>query len=277
MYLIIVLPLAAIWCGCLSESVAHGFHWLIDPEDHREFDPHKSRRDLDMIASLIKQDRKEEAIQLCQRLRESGEVSVQALEIVFEQLGVKRDNVQNPKPLAEADHLRARGKLSEAESMLNSLLLENPSNVDAALMLMRLYAEDMRCSDKAYEVLRSLEKQPHIPSAHIEFARRSIDGWTNPRPKEAVVEVQPESIDELVARRYFGTAIEMLEQKIKEQPQDFDSWLKLAGTHGQHCGNWGRAEKIIQQIEENSAFSPGQIQLARTKLKEWREAGARHN
>ena len=272
-YLVFALPLALIWCGCLSELVSHGFHWLIDPEDHRDFDLHKNRRDLDMIASLIKNDRKDEAIQLCQMLKESGEVSVLTLETLLEHLGVKPDSAQTPKPLAEAYRLRSQGKLIEAEAMLNSLLAEDPANVAAALMLIRLYAEDMRRSDKAHEVLRSLEKQPHFPSAHIEFARRSIDEWTTPRPKAVAVEVQPESIDELVAHGYFGTAIEILEEKIKEQPQNFDLWLKLAGTHGQHCGNFKRAEKIIQQIEANSAFSPEQIQLARTNLKEWREAG----
>jgi len=272
LYLFILLSLVALWCGCLGEMVAHGFHWLVDPGDHREFDPHKSRRDLDAIASLIRQGRKEEAIQLCQSLKESGEVSVVTMETMLEKLGAKPDQVQKSRPLAEAYRLRAQGKSSEAESMLHSLLLENPSNVDAALMLMRLYAEDMHRSDKAYEVLRSFEQQSHITSGHVEFARRSIDGWANPRPKEAAVEVQPESVDELIAHRYFGTAIEVLEQKIKAQPQDFDSWLKLAGTHCQHCGNWRRAEKIVQQIEANPAFRPEQIQLAKTRLKEWREA-----
>jgi len=272
-YLMFMLPLAIIWCGCISELVAHGFHWLFDPEDHREFDPHRSRRDLDTIASLIKDGRKEEAIQLCQRLKESREVSVQALETILEHLGVKPDRVKKPRPLAEADHLRSQGKLNEAEVLLNSLLMKNPSNVDAALMLMRLYAQDMRRSDKASEVLRSLEQQPNIARAHNEFARRSIDEWTNPRPKEVVVEVQPESIDGLVAHGYFGTAIEILEQKTKDEPQNFNLWLKLAEVHGQHCGNVKRAEKIVRQIEANSAFSPEQIQLARTKLKEWREAG----
>jgi len=271
-YLMFVLPLALIWCGCLSELVSHGFHWLIDPEDHREFDPHKNRRDLDMIASLVKNGRKEEAIQLCQMLKESGNVSVQTWETILEHLGVKPDSVKTPKPLTEAYHLRAQGKLDQVESILNSLLAENPANVDAALLLTRLYAEDMRRSDKAYEVLRSLEKQPHIPSAHIEFARRSIDEWSHPKAKQVVVEAQPESLDELLAKGYFGTAIEILERKIEEQPADFDSWLKLAETHGQHCGNINRAEKIIRQIEINSAFSPEQIQLARTKLAEWREA-----
>ena len=276
MYLFIMLPLVAIWCGCLSEMVAHGFHWLIDPGDHREFDPHAGRRDLDTIASLIRQGRKEEAIGLCQRLKESGGVSVLALDTMLERLGVKPDNVKKTRPLAEADRLRSQGKLHEAESLLQSLLVENPSNVDAALLLMRLYAQDLRRGDKASEVLRALERQPHVPAAPIEFARRSINEWSNPTPMKSVVKVQPESIDELVAHRYFGTAIELLEQKIKEQPQDFDLWLKLAETHGQHCGNVKRAKKIIQQIEANAAFRPEQIQLARTRLDEWREAGSLH-
>ena len=142
LYLFVLLPLVALWCGCLGEMVAHGFHWLVDPGDHREFDPHKSRRDLDAMASLIQQGRKEQAIQLCQSLKESGEVSVATMETMLERLGVKPDQVQKPRPLAEAYRLRAQGKSSEAESMLHSLLLENPSNVDAALMLMRLYAEE---------------------------------------------------------------------------------------------------------------------------------------
>ena len=125
-------------------------------------------------------------------------------------------------------------------------------------------------------MLRALEKQPLVPAAPIEFARRSINEWSSPTPKKEAVEVQPESIDELVAHRYFGTAIEMLEQKIKEQPQDFNLWLKLAEVQGQHCGNVKRAEKIIQQIEANAAFRPEQIQLARTRLDEWREAGSLH-
>ena len=272
-YLIFVLPLALLWVGCLSEWCAHGFHGLIDPEDRRRFDPHKSRRDLDMLATLVQSGRKEEAIQLCQMLKESGDVSVATLDTLLEHLGVKPDDAPKSRPLTEACRLRSRGKLSEAEAMLNSLLAENPANVDAALMLIRLFAQDLRRSDKASEVLRSLEQQPTIARAHIEFVRRSIDEWSHPGAKEVVHEVQPESLEELLAKGYFGTAIDRLEQKIREQPSDFDTWLKLAETHARHCGNIKRAEKIIQQIEANPAFSPEQIQLARTRLKEWREAG----
>ena len=270
------MPLALLWVGCLGELCSHAFHGLIDPEDHREFDPLKSRRDLDMLASLVRNGRKEEAIQLCHLLKESGDVSVATLDTMLEHLGVKPDNVLKPKPLTEAYQLRSQGKLSEAEAMLNSLLVENPANVDAALMLMRLYAQDMHRSDKASEVLRSLEQQPNIARAHIEFARRSIDEWSHPKAKEAVGEAQPESLDELLAKGYFGTAIEILEQKVKEQPQDFDLWLKLAETQARHCGNIHQAEKIIQQLEANPAFSPEQIQLARARLKEWREARLLH-
>ncbi len=271
-YLIFALPLVLLWCGCLGELCSHAFHGLIDPEDRRRFDPHKSRRDLDMLASLVRNGRKEEAIQLCRMLQESGDVSVATLDTMLERLGVKPDDAPMPKPLAEAYQLRSRGKLSEAEAMLNSLLMANPANVDAALMLMRLYAQDLHRSDKASEVLRSLEQQPHIARAHIEFARRSIDEWSHPSVKQIVAEAQPESLDALLAKGYFGTAIEMLEQKAREQPSDFDSSLKLAETHARYCGNIKRAEKIIQQIEANPAFSPEQIKLAETKLKEWREA-----
>lgn len=275
-YLIFVLPLALLWVGCLGEWCAHVFHGLIDPEDRRRFDPHKSRRDLDMLATLVQSGRKEEAIQLCRMLKESGDVSVATLDTMLERLGVKPDDAPMPKPLAEAYQLRSQGKLSEAEAILNSVLMENPANVDAALMLMRLYAQDLHRSDKASEVLRSLEQQPTIARAHIEFVRRSIDEWSHPGAKEVVHEVQPESLEELLAKGYFGTAIEILEQKTREQPQDFDLWLKLAETHARHCGNIKQAEKIIRQIEANPGFSPEQIQLAGAKLKEWREARLQH-
>ncbi|HUA39852.1 MAG TPA: tetratricopeptide repeat protein [Candidatus Sulfopaludibacter sp.] len=271
-YLIFSLPLALLWVGCLGEWCSQVFHGLIDPADRRPFDPHKTRRDMDMLASLVQGGRKEEAIQLCQMLKESGEISVTTLDTLLEQLGVKPDNVPRPKPLAEASRLRSEGKWNEAEAILDSLLAENPAHAEAAFMLMRLYAQDLRRSDKASEVLRAFEQQPTVARAHIEFARRSIHEWGRPKATEVVAEAQPESLDELLARGYFGTAIEILEQKTREQPADFDLRLKLAETLARYCGNFGEAEQVIRQIEANSTFSTEQIQLARTKLKEWRTA-----
>lgn len=265
------LPLALIWCGCLSNCLAHGFGSLIDPEDKREFDPQKDVHQLDAIGELIRSGKKAEAIQLCESLKVSGEVSIATLELALEHLGVPQTGTKPIKPLTGASRLRSQGKFLEAELILNSMLLENPRDLEAAMMLVRLYAQDLRQPEKATEVLRELEKQPHISPAHIEFARRSIAEWSNQSP-EMIEMVEPpkiESVDELLAQRFFGTAIEILETKIKEQPQDFDLRLKLAEIYGLHCANLPRAEKIMQQMEMN--FSPEQIQFAKMRLAEWRE------
>jgi tetratricopeptide (TPR) repeat protein len=276
---IIIIPasLGVLWCGCIAELLARGFRKLIDPEDERAFDPAKSLRELDTIAGLIKNGRREEAIQLCEALKETGDVSILTLEMTLELLGVRQENVRKPKPLVEAYRLRLQGKFNEAEIILNSLLFENPANVDAAMMLMRLYAQDLRRSDKAVEILRSLEKQPYVSADYVGFARRSIAEWANPKREKTAVEPMPESIDELLAQKYFGTAIEMLEQKIKEQPENFDSWMKLAEAHGRHCDNLELAGKIVRQIETNPAFDKEQIQFAKMKLDEWREARLKHD
>jgi len=52
-------------------------------------------------------------------------------------------------------------------------------------------------------------------------------------------------------------------------------WLKFAEAYALHCGDRGRAEKIVRRIETNPAFTEEQILTAKTKLKEWRESKAR--
>jgi tetratricopeptide (TPR) repeat protein len=274
--LLIVALLALIWTGCITELGARFFHRLVDPEDKREFDPHQSARNMDMVASLLKGGRHEEAAQLCATLKESGDANILVLETLLARSGIQFEHDRKPKPLTEAYHLRSQGKFDEAAAVLNSLLAENPSNVDAALMLMRLYAQDLRRSDKAAEVLRALEQQPHIPSGHIDYARRSIQDWQRKKSAPEIVAL-PESVDELIACGYLGTAIDVLERKVKEQPDDFDSWLKLAEAQGLHSANIHRAEKIVQKIENNRSFSAEQIQTAKVKLKEWREAKPQQN
>jgi tetratricopeptide (TPR) repeat protein len=274
--LVIPVSIGLLWCGCISELGARGFHRLIDSDDRSEFDANQSARHLDMVASLLKNGQNEEAVQLCATLKESGDANVLVLETLLARSGIQFENDRKPKPLTEAYNLRSQGKFEEAAAVLNSMLAENPSNVDAALMLMRLYAQDLKRSDKAGEILRALEKQPHIPPGHIDYAQRSIQDWGRPKRAPEVV-VLPESVDELLACGYVGTAIEILERKIKEQPQDFDSWLKLAGAHGLHSGNIHRAEKIVQKMEAENNFSAEQIQVAKIKLKEWRDAKPQKN
>jgi tetratricopeptide (TPR) repeat protein len=265
--------LVLVWVGCITELFARSFHHLVDTADEQEFDPNKGLRDLDRIASLVNSGRWEEAVQLSQKLRESGEVSVLVLETRLEHLGIKLESVQKPKPLTEAHHRRMQGRFSEAESILKPLLAEDPRNVDAAMMLMRIYAQDLRQPHQAKKILQALEKQPHVSPAHLEFARRSIAEWSQGKPKPEKVVAPPESLDELLAQGYFGTAIEILEQKIEDQPRDLDLRLKLAEVYSQHCGDAHRAEKIVREIETSPGFTPEQMQNARTKLGEWRKAG----
>jgi tetratricopeptide (TPR) repeat protein len=270
--MIVPITLGLLWRSPVSELVSRGFHHLtgITASDC-EYNPNKSLRDMDTLASLIRNGRHDEAAQLYEMLKSSGNGNGLALGILLDRADIPHESLQKPKPLIEAYRLCVEEKFLEAEKILKSLLDKNPANVDAAMMLMRLYAQNMHRSDMAAEVLRALEKQPHIPAGHIEYARRSIYEWSQGKPKPGAV-ILPESVDELLSLGYLGTAIGILERKIKEQPEDFDSWLKLAEVHAKNCGNLHRTEKIVEQIEIKSVFRPEQIQLAKAKLKEWREA-----
>ncbi|HEU6446924.1 MAG TPA: tetratricopeptide repeat protein [Verrucomicrobiae bacterium] len=266
-----VLPLMLMWGGAVTELLAGIFHDLVDSNDNREFDPDKRMRDMDAIAQLIREGRKDAAIQLCRELKKSGDASVMAMDTILEQLGVPQTSDRPANPLLQADQLRKYGQFQEAQLILKSLLFKNPANVEAAAMLARLYAQDMKQSDKARTVLEHLKKQPHISEGHLEFIARSIYEWENPPPKEVAEEKLPDSVDELIAKRYFGTAIELLEQQIQAQPESFDLRLRLAEAQCVHCNNFSGAEKIVKQMESEERFSRAQIRSAYAKLKEWKQ------
>jgi tetratricopeptide (TPR) repeat protein len=273
--ILIILPvcMALVLRSSLSELLAHGFLGMIDPalHDTREFDPKKSQRYQDAIAHLIHSGRRDEAIKLCEELKQSGEVDIVTLQNTLEFLGVKQD-LAPAKPLAEAARLRTGKKFAEAEQLLKMLLQKNPADEGAAIMLMRLYAEDLRQPKQAQEVLLALEKQPHVSPDHIEFARRSLGEWSRPKPPPVpahAIAPKASSVADLVAQGSFGTAIEILEEQIKAQPADFELQLKLAEVYAVHCKNVARAEKIMGQMERSGQFSPQQIAIARVKLKEW--------
>jgi tetratricopeptide (TPR) repeat protein len=269
--LIIPITLALMWRGCLSELGARWALRLVDSDDQREFDPRRSERDVHAVANLLKAGRNEEALKLSETLKKSGDANILVLEALLAREGISFDTGRKVNPLAVASGLCLEGKFTEAESVLNSVLAEKPSNLDAALMLMRLCVQDLGRIDKASDILRALEKQPHIPASHIEYARRSIHEWEQPKPVPEKV-VLPETVEELLAAGYFGTAVEMLERKLTEQPDDFDSWLKLAEAHSRHSGNHHKAVKLVHQLEAGQRFTAEQIQSARTKLAEWRQA-----
>lgn len=270
-YLVIAMPLAILWCGCLSQLGARFFNALIDPEDPEQFEPDKEERLLEKIAELIRGGKKEQAIQLCKALKVSGEVSSAALDMTLEHLGLPQADCKMVKPLAAAHRLRRQGKFEEAAAMLKALLAENPRNVDAAMPLMRIYAQDLGRADQAWKILAALEKQPHVAAAHLEFARRSIEEWSQPRPAPLEEAEVGGSVDELLAQGFIGTAIEMLEEQVDAEPGNFDLQLKLAGFYARYAKNVTTAERIIRRMD--GKFSPDQLLIARARLQEWRQGG----
>jgi len=276
MMFVVPVPVALILRSCVSEIFAHGFVGFLDPSlhDSRTIDLNQTQRYKDTIAHLIHHGHKDEAIKLCEDLKQSGEVDLTTLESTLEFLGVKQDRGTPVRPVTEAARLRAQGKFSEAETLLKSLLNKNPADADAAMMLMRLYAQDLRQPARAVEVLRALENEPGVARAHIDFARHSIDDWSRSGPETPKPAGVPETaaVDELLAQGFFGSAMEQIEQKIKEQPADPALRVKLAEIHARHCHNLLRAEKIIRQLEGDPRFTPEQAADARARLKEWHQA-----
>jgi tetratricopeptide (TPR) repeat protein len=266
-----VATMALIWCGCLTELFALAFSRIVDPEDKRTFDPGKNLRDLDFIAELVKKGRKKQAIRLCRELKESGDANAYAVETLLEHLGVEQRGVSKIKPLTKAYLLRSQGKFKSAKNILISLLAKNPSDADAALMLIQIYARDMHRPGKAEKILQNLKKQPGVPPLQIESAERYIREWAGSGDKLKLTPASSsKSVDELLNSGYLGRAIEMLEQKTAAQPGNFELWIKFAEVQAVYCGNVHRADKIVQQIESNSGFSAKQIQAAKAKLQEWR-------
>src|SRR5262245_19066560 len=44
-FIAIIVPVAILWTGCVSEAFARAFHRLIDSSDSREFDPNELTRE----------------------------------------------------------------------------------------------------------------------------------------------------------------------------------------------------------------------------------------
>ena len=273
LYFVTLVPVAFLWLRCISEALAQLFHRVVDPQqDSHKYDPKKGVRELDAVGELIRSGRKDEAIELCRTLLHTSDDNRAALEMTLAHLGVPVEPIKKSRPLAAANRLRSKGKYQKAKAILTAALKAHPENVGAALVLMRLYAQDLRDPDKAREVLESLKKQRQVSSAHLEFAKRSLEEWLQPGPEDVPAGLKPESIEELLAQRYFGTAVEILENKVEAEPGNFELWFKLAEVHGKHCANLRSAEKMVGRIEANPAFSAEQIRLARAKLREWRDA-----
>ena len=274
--IVIAVGIGLILRSPLSEVFTHGFLGFLDPDMHDKtpFDPQKALRYQDTIGHLIRTGQRDAAIKLCEELKKTGEVDINTLENHLIFLGVPQQRAPEFKPLVEAGRLRSQGNLLEAEKLLKAMLAKNPADEGAALMLMRLLAQDLKQPDRAYRVYYAFSKQPHVSPDHLEFARRHIEEWSRPAPAapETPAPAPPETVEDLLAKNSYGIAVEKLEAQIREQPQDFALQLKLADIYATHIKNFPRAEKIVKSLERSPEYSPELKAEAAAKLQQWRAA-----
>ena len=293
-FFLTILLQAIIWVSCASELSARLFHGLVDGNDQGEFDPKRVSRDLNRLAGLIRDGRNEEAIELCRQLQESNEVSPLAMETMLLQLYQQTfadDRIAALPSLAEARRLRGQKLFTDAIANLDALLKKEPKNLAAAVLLMRIHAQDLQRPDQAHARLQILAGQLRVPPAFTDYARRCIDEWCGAAPRKEksaegvesllvgkghspapqnAIDTKAASVDELLAAGHLATAIEILENKVRTRPRDFGSWMKLAEAHGVYCDDVPHAAKIVEKIAANPAFDPEQIELAMAELNEWK-------
>jgi hypothetical protein len=83
-----------------------------------------------------------------------------------------------PAPLKTIHRLRSQGRCQEAKGELLRLLRRDPENLAVAVLLVRVYAQDLHRRDKALQQINGLEKKPFTPAGVIDFLRNSLDEWS---------------------------------------------------------------------------------------------------
>jgi hypothetical protein len=137
--LLIVGLFALIWAHCLAEMGAGWFHRLVDPEDKGEFDPNQSARNMDRVASLIKNGRNEEAVQLCEMLKQSGDANVLVLETLLARANIHQERPKKIEAAARCAPTAVAGKIRRSEDNFEldaggkSLKCRRGTDVDTAL------------------------------------------------------------------------------------------------------------------------------------------------
>jgi tetratricopeptide (TPR) repeat protein len=143
--------------------------------------------------AVLRLGRPRRAIQIVRRLdrseaftRDQKQFAVQELKSWLAVLGrnldpqqfhSNQDPVEKGGPLKKAARLRLEGRFKEAVSLLESLRAADPENLAAALLLMRVHAQDLKNLRTAENILAGLEDQPHVAAGFVEYARRSIPEW----------------------------------------------------------------------------------------------------
>lgn len=259
------------------------FQNLLDPVDDRPFDLKDAERSMDQLAALIQQGKNSEALRLCTVLEKSSSVSRQALETLVYRLYQEQLDSKSPF-LSDIRRWREQKDFVKAESELQQLLTRQPDNWAATLLLARLYAEDMGQPNRALALIQPTKKRSPLPPQFLSLARQSITEWSEAASNREQMERSSEqgslhgesepaarkiSIDELLNTGQLVTAIEHLENALKEQPEDAGLWLKLAEVYAVYCFDEAKSAKVIRQMAAAGKFTVEVMDSARAKLREW--------
>lgn len=231
-----------------------------------------------------------------------GWAAVKGVNLNVNRFAGERPRLHKAKPLQEADRLRRAGFFNEAESLLLKLRQKDPDDLAAALLLLRIYTQDMRRRDHAEKILAQLNEQPHTSGAFVEFARRSLDEWSRLAPAAAVRRrtwlqrirgaraedcdtgkivllgsplIQPmmpdqpkpvvnlsQTVEELIADGRLETALQLAEQLLAADPENFTVWIQSLEILTVRTSNLRRAEGVCEKIQAIPTFSPEQKQQA---------------
>ncbi len=255
----IALGLAFIWMGCLTEFCWRVFIGVTDPEDKRPFDAKETERNMDHLSGLIAQGRKSEALAFCTNLEKSGSASHLAVETMVHRLYTETlDSIERSPFLANIRRWREQKHFAQAESELQNLLARQPDNWAATLLLARVYVEDFAQPNRALVLVNPGDKPSPLPIEFIKYARQSIQEWSaaasqsqeaarpavkNRREESSEAPAPEPTIEELLKGGQLSTAIDRLENAIKDAPENFDLWLALIEAHAVYCADPLRAGK----------------------------------
>ena len=199
-------------------------------------------------------------------------------------------------------HLQA-GDIGRAEGVLTEALKTDCLNEAAFIRLVRLYAQEKRdikgaerliadarhtfgpsLLDMLGSYIHTWHELSRTQSAEGDGRIKLISVGETQRPPDPIEEylkrvregqkaqeraVYSDAIGQAIAEHRYGTAIDLLEEKTKADPHNFELWLRYAETYAVHCNSLSTAEKILRKMKQSRAFTEEQMGQAHGELVKW--------
>ena len=218
---------------------------------------------------------------------------------------VKREALKPNTLFEKVDHLLKTGDIGRAEHLLSEALRADNLNEQAFIRLVRLYAQyrkDLQGAERLIESARhyfsptllemlsnyiqdwhqlampkesendgriklvSAAKESEKPDPIEEYLKRIKE---SEKPHE--MKYYSDTIERALAEHRYGTAIDLLKEKAKAEPDNFVLWLRYAETYAVDCCDFHSAEKILRQMGKSRLFSAEQMDQAKRECIKWQE------